>query len=84
MSENVNSEMSVKSFSFWFWLFALTSVILIAFKGGLSIASAHTMIMAMFMRQLSFIYHEKVERKVIQCQVKELNDRMDKIDPYKD
>lgn len=82
MSEN--KEMSVKSFSFWFWLFTLTSVILIAFDGGLSIASAHLIIAAMFMRQLSFVNTKEVEKQWIQSQITELNERMDKIDPYKE
>jgi len=78
-----SSEMSVKTFSFWFWLFTLVSVVVIAFYGRLTIASAHTLILALFMRQLSFVWTESEERTEILGQINELNARMDKIDPYK-
>jgi len=82
MTENEKGSMSVKSFDFWFWLFVLATVITVAFYGRLSIASAHMLCMALFMRQLSFVWTEETERKAIQRQLKELNERMDKIDPY--
>ena len=84
MGENKSSDMSVKTFSFWFWLFALTTVIVIAFYGKLTIASAHCLGVTLFMRQLSFVMTEEVERKALQSQIKDLNERMDKIDPYKE
>ena len=78
------AEISVKSFSFWFWMFTLVTVVIIAFDGQISISSAHTLCMALFMRQLSFVWTEETERKQIQSQLATLNERMDKIDPYSD
>lgn len=80
-----------KSFKFWFMLFALVTVVLIGYYNGLSVASAHSVIVMMFVRQMSHIWKTNKDRLdqealILEQEHKllELSARMDKIDPYKD
>ena len=79
--ENTSNE---RSFKFWFFLFGLVSIILIGYYRGPTVASAHSIIAMMFVRQMSHIWKTNKDSLEQEAKIRELSLRMDKIDPYKE
>lgn len=78
----VKGEIPVKSFAFWFYLFAILSVILVAFYGSLTVASAHSLFLMVLSRQMQTVYRNNIEKGFYEENIKKLNERMDRLDPY--
>lgn len=86
MTENTETNLeqgsNESSFRLWFYLFAAVSVALIVYNQGLSVESAHSLIMMVFVRQMSFIYSEHTKGVEHARIITDLEARISDIEPY--
>lgn len=71
------------AFAFWFYLFLVAFVSIIAYDGAASVASAHALAGMIFVRQMSHISSTHTRGLTQDKAIEDLKARMDKIDPYK-
>ncbi len=80
-----------RSFNLWFYLFAVVTVILVIKDQGLSIESAHSLILMIFVKQIEITWKSSQEEIIretndlwLERMVRDLSSRVDRFDPYSD
>lgn len=91
MSEQPREETDTRSFDLWFYIFAILTVILVVRNQGLSVESAHSLIMMLFFKQMGIVWKnqsEMIERETndlwLERLVRNLEKRLNRFDPYPD
>ncbi len=84
-----DNDVGSRSFTLWFYLFAVLTVILVVKDQGLSIESAHSLFLMIFVKQIEITWkaqQEEITRETndlwLERMVRDLSSRVDKIDPY--
>ena len=82
-------KIDTRSFDLWFYLFAILTLILFVRSQGLSVESAHSLVLMAIVKQMGRQYKDSIESDIrensdlrIEEKLKELSERVDEIHPY--